>query len=102
MQRKILDFYFALACAPDNVEWMDKIALEAQCALNYGPAFTIAVRFAARLIQPESKLYAKYKVDIFDKICSSVDAYLDAAKTDPRETIIMTVISLVYSALRVQ
>jgi hypothetical protein len=67
---------------------MKKIAVEAECVLNYGPAYSSAVKFAVRLVQPESKLLAKYKETIYDKICSSVDAYIETARADPKESTI--------------
>jgi hypothetical protein len=92
----------AVAREVENQEWMKKIAVEAECVLNYGPSYPSALRFAVRLLQPESRLLAKYKAVIFDKICSLIDSYIDAAKTNPKEAVISSVLFLILSAAKAQ
>lgn len=86
----------------EDQEWMKRIAIEAECVLNYGPSYPSALKFAVRLLQPESRLLAKYKSAIFEKICSLVDVYIDTARSSSKEAVISAVLFLILSALRAQ
>lgn len=92
----------AVAREVENQEWMKLIAVEAECVLNYGPSYPSALRFAVRLLHPESRLLAKYKATIFDKICSLIDVFIESAKANPKEAVISSVLFLILSAAKAQ